>query len=143
MTRQILSWVEPDIAQTTRVSALTRSISLGSDLLAEPVQLGSVVRIERDAELLERLRSGGEEPPRILGVTTSGCHRGPIQAAPRVAVGVVDGSSVALPESRLGLIDVAEMKLDPSEVVLLHHNPRCVAEGRSTTSDGSSFISAT
>jgi hypothetical protein len=43
---------EPDIAQTTRGSALARSISV-EDLFAEPVELRLVVGVERNAELLE------------------------------------------------------------------------------------------
>jgi hypothetical protein len=118
----VSEWAEPDIAQTTSGSAQIRSISV-KDSFAEPLELRSVVGVERDAEILESLVTSGEEPLRLLGLAASGCHGGPIQAAPCVAVGVADSSSVALPEPHLSLADIAEMELDPAEVVLFHRNP--------------------
>src|SRR5207245_6646802 len=40
------------------------------------------------------------------------------------------GSGVALAEPRRGLVHIAEMELDPAEVVLLHRHPGCIAERR-------------
>jgi hypothetical protein len=60
------------------------------------------------------VRACGETPLRLVRGATGDGDRRPVQVAPRVAVGIIAGSSVTLTESCFGLVDLAEMELDLS-----------------------------
>src|SRR5437763_3214846 len=120
------------VIQASYIEAAEHRVPSGLDARhagAEPVELELVVRIEGCVEVVECLLARTEPSLRFRGIPTGDRDGRLIQVAPCIAVGVGSRITLALAETHLGLIDVAEMELDPAEIVLLHRYPSFVAQG--------------
>src|SRR5437016_14093491 len=107
---------------------VTKSIQKRAELSSQPLELGQIVGIEMPANLVQRARATGKQPLRLCHFALPGCDGGPIQAGPRLAITLPGTGRVPLQEPLPGLVDPAEVKLDPSEVVQLRRNPGQVSD---------------
>src|SRR5207237_10488908 len=107
---------------------VTKSIQKRDELSSQPLELCQLVWFEMPANLIQRARATGKQPLRLCHFALRGCDGGPIQAGPRIAISVPGTGRVPLQEPLPGLVDLAEVKLDPSEVVQLRRNPGQVSD---------------